>query len=160
MRLKTIFLFCGIFLFFLSNKDIRQIFADETKPDKTLSFTFNRFYLKDSIKFVECTLSNNTDTTFWILGYDTLQYQKKTYIRAIYSMQIKKDGKWRDSDLGFSGMGIDRFALKPGEKLFFETPDFDSTAEAFTIGIDMRIRSGDDKLRIVREIRTDEIKLR
>ena len=75
-------------------------------------------------------------------------------------MKMKNDGKWKDSDLGFSGIGIERFSLEPGEKLFFETSDFPSTAEAITFGIDMRIRSVDGKLRILREIRTDEIKVR
>ena len=160
MRSKLLFIFSILFFIFLSVKDSKQIFANDTKPDKTLSFTFNRFYMKDTTKFVECVLSNTTDTTFWILGYDTLQTAGKTHIRAIYSMQFKKNGKWKDSDLGFSGTGLDRFSLKPGDKMYFETPDYDPTAEAITIGIDMRIRSGDDKLRIVREIRTDEIKLR
>lgn len=133
---------------------------DSPKPDKTLSFTFNKFYLKDTLKYVECTLSNTTDTVFWILTYDTSHVQSKTYIRPIFSLQEKKKGKWDDSGLGFSGIGIDRFGFKPGDTLFFETPDFDSTAEAIRIGIDMRIRTREDKLRSVREIWTDEIKLR
>ncbi len=130
------------------------------KADKDLSFTFNRFYIKDTVKFVECTLSNETDSTFWILAYDTVTLKEKKYIHAIFSLQERKNGKWKDSDLGFSGNGIERFSLMPGEKLLFETRDFDSTAEAITIGIDMRLRTSDNRLRILREIRTNEITLR
>lgn len=159
MKIRLLFLISGLFIIVSSSKGSIQVPVKILRPDKNLSFTFNRFYFKDTIKFVECTLANNTDSTFWILGYDTIQFPGKTYIHAIYSMQFKKDGKWKDSDLGFSGMGIDRFCLKPGENFLFETPDFNSTAEAIRIGIDMRMRTNDDKLRILREIRTEEIKL-
>src|SRR5579872_3567076 len=147
------------FLFFVCIHAI-SVSANDQKPDKSLSFTFNGFYRKDTLKYAECMLRNNTDSVFWILGYDTLHSGGKTYIRTIYSMQAKKNGKWRDVDLGFSGIGIDRFILSPGDEYFFETPDFDSTAEAIKLGIDIRTRSGDDRLRTIREIWTDEIKLR
>jgi hypothetical protein len=127
--------------------------------DKSLTFTFNRFYMKDTLKFVECTLSNNTDSTFWILAYDTTHVHGKIFIRPIFSLEEKKKGKWDDSGLGFSGIGIDRFIFKPGDKYYFETPDFDRNAEAIKIGIDLRIRSSDNTLRIARQLWSDEIRL-
>ena len=136
-----------------------RVTSGDTKPAKILSFTFNRFQIKDTLRFAECTLRNNTDSVFWILAYDTTQTQGKTYIRPIFSLQEKKNGKWKLSDLGFSGIGIERFSLSKGEEFFFETPDFDSTAEAIRIGIEMRMRTSEDKLRTVREIWTDEITL-
>jgi len=150
-----------IFLFLLLiGGNLSAVSPSDTKPDKTLSFTFNRFYFKDTIRCVECRLSNNTDSVFWILAYDTSLYQGKTYIHALYSLQEKKSGKWKDGDLGFSGVGIERFSLAPGKEFFFETPDFDSTAEAIKIGIEMRRRTSNDKLRTVRTIWTDEINIR
>lgn len=149
-----------IFIIFITGFISNVFSAGDTKPDKTLSFTFNKFIQKDTLKFAQCTLRNNTDTMFWILAYDTTHIAGKIFIRPIFSVQEKKNGIWKLSDLGFSGMGIERFSFSPGEEFFFETPDFDSTAEAIRIGIEMRIRSGEDKLRTVREIWTDEIKLR
>lgn len=159
MKVKSLFLISWLLCIVSVCKSSIQIPEKALSPDKTLSFAFNRFYFKDTIKFVECTLINNTDSTFWILAYDTVKSQEKTYIHAIFSLQEKKNGKWKDSDLGFSGNGIERFSLKPGEKLLFETRDFDPTAEAIIIGIDVRMRTSDNRLRILREIRTDEIKL-
>ncbi|MFI5263128.1 MAG: hypothetical protein ACHQM6_01285 [Candidatus Kapaibacterium sp.] len=112
------------------------------------------------MKFVECTLRNGTDTLFWVLAYDTTQTGGKTFIRPIFSVQEKKHGEWKDNGLGFSGIGIERFSLGSGKELEFETPDFDPASEAIRIGIEMRIRSREDKLRSIRVIWTDEIKLR
>ena len=145
--------------FFTIGTFSKASFAD-TKPDKTLTFTFKKFHQKDTLRFAECTFRNNTDTVFWILAYDTTHRGQKVFIRPIFSIQEKKNGTWKLSDLGFSGMGIDRFSLSPGEEFQFETPDFDPKAEAIKIGIEIRIRSNEDKLRTIREIWTDEIKLR
>ena len=135
------------------------VFGQETKTDKSLTFTFNKFQQKDTLKFAECTLRNNTDTLFWVLGYDTTHTGTDIFIRPVFSVQEKKNGVWNLTDLGFSGIGIDRFSLGPGEEYRFETPDFDTTSEAIRIGIEMRIRSREDKLRSIRTIWTDEIKL-
>jgi len=155
MKAKVPFLLCGLFFIVFSGKSLMQVSAKNSNPDKTLSFTFNRFYFKDTIKYVECALTNNTDSTFWILAFDTTRRQGNIYMHPIYSMQVKKNGKWKDSDLGFSGNGLQIYTFSPGQKIFFETPDFDSTAEAIKIGMEIRLH--EDNLRASREIWTEEI---
>jgi hypothetical protein len=158
MKLKIIFFLCALFLIVFWTNGSLQASAIDSIPKKSLSFTFNRFFLKDTIKFVECTLANNTDSTFWILAYDTTRLQGNIYIHPTYSMQVKKNGEWKDGGLGFSGMGLQIYTFKPGQKLIFETPDFDTTSQAIKIGITIRLN--EDNLRASREIWTEEIRLR
>jgi len=138
---------------------VSSIPAQDAKPVKSLSFVFNEFHQKDTLKFVECTLRNNTDSIFWILAYDTSHTKKGIVIRPVFMVKEKKEGKWKLTDLGFSGVGLEAFQFSPGEQIILETPDFDPASDAIRIGIEMRRPSRDEVLRPVREIWTDEIKL-
>ncbi|MEP7234810.1 MAG: hypothetical protein ABI778_05895 [Ignavibacteriota bacterium] len=149
--------FLAVTLILLINS---ALLAQVGKPSGAFTFTFNRFVEKDSLKFVNCTLRNTSDSIFWILAYDTTHSKSGVYIRPVFSVKEKKNGDWKITDLGFSGIGIEAFGLYPGEQYEFETPDFDTSVDAVMIGIDVRIRSGADKLRTIRELWTDEIALK
>jgi hypothetical protein len=142
-----------LFLFFF----FIQLPAENPKQEKSLSFSFNRFYTKENHKVVECTISNPTDSVFWVIAYNKSKEKEGIYIHPVYDLKEKKNGIWKAADMGFIGTGLSPYSISPGEKLLFESGDFDSTAEIMRIGIE--IRTEEHALRPAREIWTEEINL-
>jgi hypothetical protein len=129
-----------------------------TGASKSISICFDKFFYAGAAKHLQCIITNASDSTLWIMAYGKDTVKKEIYLYPVFDIEIKKEGTWADANPGFSGLGLHLEPVKPGEKFFFETTHFDTTAEALKIGIDIRNREQDR--RPGREIWTEEIPIK
>jgi len=109
-------------------------------------------------EYAQFIIYNETDSTFWFSAEGKYLHDGHLTTHPLYSMKVEYDDRWKDDSPFWCLTGVERYAVEPGEHLYFTTSMPTKKSRAFKAGIYFSLTK--DPRGQTREIWSSEVRLR